>query len=172
MKKHVWIIFLKSCQRFDRSFLLATSVCTYSGTFWKANPVRENGLFIVFSCIYRNLLSKFPKSSLTSILVPDFHRLPDLGGLCNRVFRVSRLSKNLYTNFHTNFPTKSQKFTKLLKNEWLSDLEMGYSWCLPENWPLRNHQNSFSDLSFQILFSWDENLSESFFEPEKHAEHG
>ena len=36
---------------------------------------------------------------------------------------------------------------------------------------LRNHQNSFRDLSFQILFSWDENLYESFFEPEKHAEH-
>ena len=88
------------------SFLLATSVCTYSGTFWKANPVRENGLFIVFLCIYCKFPSKLLKPSLTSILVSDFHRLPDLGGLCNRVFRVSRLSKNLYTNFHTKFPSK------------------------------------------------------------------
>ena len=95
------------------SFLLATSVCTYSGTFWKADPVRENGLFLVILYIYRNFPSKLPKSSLTSILVSDFHRLPDFGGLCNRVFRVPRLSKNLYTNFHTKCPNKS--YTKIEK---------------------------------------------------------
>ena len=90
------------------SFLLATSVCTYSGTFWKANPVRENGLFIVFSCIYRNLPSKFPKSSLTSILVSDFHPLLDLGGLCNRVFWAFQVSKRFSINFHHDHKIKSR----------------------------------------------------------------
>ena len=85
------------------SFLFATSVCTYSGTFWKANPVRENALFLVFLYIYRNFPSKLPKSSLTSILVSDFHRLPDLGGLCNRVFWAFHVPKNFDTNSHWNF---------------------------------------------------------------------
>ena len=88
------------------SFLLATSVCTYSDTFRKADPVRENVFFLVFLCIYRNFLSKLSKSSLTLILVCDFYGLFDLGGICNRVFRVSRLSKNLYTSFHWNCRTK------------------------------------------------------------------
>ena len=90
------------------SFLFATNVCTYSGTFWKANPVRENGLFLVFLYIYRHFPSKLSKSSLTSILVSDFHRLPDFGGLCNRVFRAFQVSKRFSINFHHDHKIKSR----------------------------------------------------------------